>query len=98
MSCVTCEPKSRIRILSWFMDACGRGRADRAEAKGGVHPQRWTGRTERRLSPGPSGLQTVVRRLFGDADVVHVRLAHAGRRDLDELRLGAHLVDRAAAA
>src|SRR3954464_455774 len=37
-------------------------------------------------------LDAVIRRLLDDLDVVHMRLAHAGGRDLDELRLGAHLV------
>src|SRR5207244_8355748 len=38
----------------------------------------------------------VVRSLFGDDDVVHVALLEPLRRDADELRLGAKLLDRLA--
>src|SRR3954466_4992450 len=61
MSCVTWEPKSRMRILSIA-----------------------------------ALLDVVIRRFLGDLHVVDVRFPHAGRGDLDELRLGAHLVDGAA--
>src|SRR5579884_3777278 len=39
------------------------------------------------------GSAAIVRRLFGDRDVVRVRLAQAGRRDADEARV-LHLTDR----
>src|SRR5579872_2372345 len=64
INCVTCDPKSRMRILS---------------------------RTNYLL-------HTIVRRLFDDLHVVDVRLAHACGSDLDELGLGAHLVDGRAPA
>src|SRR5688572_2968950 len=41
-------------------------------------------------------LDTVVGRLFGDDDVVNVRLAQAHGGGADELRLGAQVVDGAA--
>src|SRR5688572_1726729 len=62
MSCVYCEPKSRIRT-TWRM----------------------------RL------LRAVVGGFLGDDDAVNVALAQAGRADAHELRLGAQLVDGAAA-
>ena len=37
--------------------------------------------------------KTVVRRLFGDLDVVYVRFAHTGRTDFDEFGAFAHFVD-----
>src|SRR5436853_120228 len=42
--------------------------------------------------------ESVVRSFLGDDDVVRVALAHAGGADLQEARLGAELVERAAAA
>src|ERR1035438_3711822 len=42
-------------------------------------------------------LDTVVGRLFGDDDVVHVRLAQPHGRRAHEARLGAQIFDRAAA-
>src|SRR3954470_11518381 len=54
MSCVTCEPKSRMRMRS---------------------------------------VDVVIRRFLRDLDVVHVGLAHAGGGDLDEIGLGAHVLD-----
>src|SRR5690348_9379676 len=58
MSCVTWEPKSRMRILS---------------------------------------VDVVIRRFLRDLHVVDVGFAHARGGDLDEIGLGAHLVDGAAA-
>src|SRR4029434_8373742 len=47
----------------------------------------------------PTGLlDAIIRGFLHDLHVVHVRLAHAGRRDLDELGARAHIVDRLAAA
>src|SRR5512134_1253456 len=94
ISCVTCEPKSRIRILSWFIAHCA-GRTGVSKRQGPPHDGR---RARKDSSRRPSGLQPIVRRLFGDPHVVHMRLAHAGGGDLDELRLRAHLVDRPAPA
>src|SRR5260221_1428430 len=59
INCVTCDPKSRIRILSCTNYL----------------------------------LRTIIRRLFGYLHVVDMRLTHARRRDLHELRPGAHLLD-----
>src|SRR3954470_24070459 len=42
-------------------------------------------------------LDSVIWRLLDDLHIVDVRFAHAGGGDLDELRLGAHLIDRRAA-
>src|SRR5262245_7491921 len=42
-------------------------------------------------------LRAVIRCLFDDRHVMHVALAHAGRRDAHECRSRAHLLDRAAA-
>src|SRR6478609_9520639 len=64
ISCVTCEPKSRMRILSCTNYL----------------------------------FHTVIRRLFDDLNIMHMRFAHPGRSDLDELRLCSHLVDGRAAA
>src|SRR5512134_1181403 len=98
ISCVTCDPKSRMRILSWFMwrdrDAAGTVRWRCGESPPGG-TWRATGQSSRN---GPSGLEPVVGRFLGDADVVHVRLAHAGRRDLDKLGPSAHLLDGVASA
>src|SRR4051812_8105647 len=63
MSCVTWEPKSRMRIFSITR----------------------------------SSVDVVIRRFLRDLHVVHVGFAHAGEGDLDEFRLGAHLVHGAAA-
>src|SRR6266702_2599387 len=49
-----------------------------------------------RAAPGFS-IDVVIRRLLGDLHVVHMGFAHARRGDLDELGLGAHLLDGAAA-
>src|SRR5512139_2596140 len=80
INCVTCEPKSRIRILSWFI-ASRTGGAGVPKKQGPPHDGRRAGKNS---SQRPSGLEPVVRRLFGDAHVVHMRLAHAGGGDLDE--------------
>src|SRR5262245_50678544 len=56
MSCVYCDPKSRMRTSSLF-------------------------------------IATIVRRLFGDDDVVDVRLAQSRLGDADELGARAHVVD-----
>src|SRR5215213_9933154 len=56
-------------------------------------------RTFCRVSAGfsaPTLLDPVIRRLLDDLDIMHVRFAHAGGRDLDELALRAQLVDRRA--
>src|SRR4029079_9843274 len=49
------------------------------------------------LSMSRSSLDVVVGRFLRDLHVVHVRLAHARRGDLHELRPGAHVLDGAAA-
>src|SRR5689334_24582813 len=51
------------------------------------------------VAHGASGtsIQTVIRRLLGDGDIVHVRFAHARRRDPHEMWLGAHVRNRRAA-
>src|SRR6185295_17182612 len=41
----------------------------------------------------PMSVHPVVRGFLGDLHVVHVRFAHAGGSDLDELGLRAHLLD-----
>src|SRR5690606_20698311 len=46
--------------------------------------------------PAPASTDLVVRRLLGDGHVVHVALALAGASDGHELRLAAHVLDRAA--
>src|SRR5216683_4386778 len=77
ISWVTCEPKSRMRILSRAAaGGAGRGPVDRISR---------------------SSFNVVIRRFLGDLHVVDVGFAHPRRRDLDERRARAHLLDRAAA-
>ena len=103
MSCVYCAPKSRIRIRA---NADGRPRAP-----GPIVGRRAVAAAPsvRRAAPRadwPPGSTTqsrahshpVVGRFLDDLHVVHVRLADAGRRDLDELGARAQLLDRRAAA
>jgi hypothetical protein len=63
---------------------------------------RWIQKSERRPKPPSHGrprlLHVVIRCFLGDLHIVDVRLADAGRSDLDELGLLAHLVDGCAAA
>src|SRR5512147_255517 len=100
ISCVTWEPKSRMRILSWFM---GRGRPRAAQGQGRRKNRGGPRVGNRRAAMGsswcrPSGLEPVVGCFLGDAHVVNVRFAHAGGGDLDELGFGPHFVDRPATA
>src|ERR1044071_1887208 len=84
MSCVYCDPKSRMRIMTW------KARGERREA---------TARTPYScLSSRASSLfRSIIRRLFGDENVVHVAFAESGHRDAHEARHGFHFADGAAA-
>src|ERR1700712_329794 len=57
-----------------------------------------TGASGLEVSVMPRSFHPVVRGFLGDLDVVDMALAHAGRRDLDELRFLVHIGDVRAAA
>src|SRR5258706_7273026 len=83
MSCVTWEPKSRMRILSRV------GFREFERPSGAEAPLVGA------AGACPS-INMIVRRLLGDLHIVDVGLAHAGGSDLHELGLGVHLLDGAA--
>src|SRR5690348_5071960 len=84
MSCVYCAPKSRIRMRCAWMSGCATEVAGVALAGRGT------------LAMGVSG-HPIVGCLLGDADIVHVALAHPGAGDPQEQRAGAHVGDIATA-
>src|SRR5262249_5472162 len=49
------------------------------------------------LEPRSKSIQPIIRRFLRDRNVVHVRLAHTGAGNADEMRFGVHLVDGRAA-
>src|SRR6185437_12353283 len=90
ISCVYCDPKSRMRILSVWM-SCIResGTGSRESSKAGRG-----NRFPILDSPFPAlSAEPVIRRFLGDLHIVHVRFAHTGAGDAHELRLLAHLFD-----
>src|SRR5690349_10467092 len=96
MSCVTWEPKSRIRMRSCEGAAIASGAsAGDASATGESVSSvmvRWPLRAASDL------VDAVVGCFLHDLHVVHVRFAHARRGDLDELAARSQLVHRGAAA
>src|SRR6188768_849379 len=85
MSCVYCEPKSRMRTSWWATMFLRSSRVSGGGAPIGLGPS-GGGRGDT-----PSELfDAVVGRFLGDDHVVDVALAQALRRDADELRLVAH--------
>src|SRR5687767_7680273 len=88
MSCVYCAPKSRMRIFSWdIVRERRKKRGERTKVKRGFLSSLLL----------LSLFNSIIRRFLRDLHVVHVRLAYARRRDLDELGFRPHLFDRAAA-
>src|SRR6516165_5590465 len=85
MSCVYCAPKSRIRMRCAWMSRCD------AVLGGALAAARGT------LAIGTASGHPVVGCLLGDADIVHVTLAHPGARDAHEHGAGAHVGDVATA-
>src|SRR6266508_6941578 len=93
MSCVYCEPKSRMRIFSEWMSTL-----PPAPMELGPGPGRGPGpRLDLEVDRPDPSIGSVIRRFLLDDDVVDVALAKAGRRDPDEARLLAELLDGLAA-
>src|SRR5687768_18319046 len=101
ISCVYCAPKSRIRILSVWME-CMQGFGIRGWGFGQAGRGGWMVVGIRRLSerrqrkrtafpnpqsriPAPS-VEPIVRRFLRDRDVMHMRLSVTHRGDAHELR------------
>src|SRR5512143_1951114 len=90
MSCVYCAPKSRISIREWD--------------KAAMRALRCWNEAAESTRPADAGLallvsfDPVVGGFLHDLNVVNVRLADAGRRDLDEFGARAQLLDGGAAA
>src|SRR5215469_14841322 len=87
MSCVYCAPKSRIRMRCAWMSRCDAVARPAALAvlAGTLAAARGT------LAIGIASGHPVVGCLLGDADIVHVALAHPGARDAHEHRASAQV-------
>src|SRR6188768_2461827 len=83
MSCVYCEPKSRMRTSWWATMFL------RSSRVSGGGPRSGSARRGEGVATRPPSrlLDAVVGRFLGDDHVVDVALAQALRRDADELRL-----------
>src|SRR6516162_9968645 len=93
MSCVYCAPKSRIRMRCAWMSRCAAVAPPAALAAFGGTLAAARGTPAIGIASG----HPVVGCLLGDADIVHVTLAHPGARDAHEDRAGAHVADVATA-
>src|ERR1700760_420960 len=89
ISCVYCAPKSRIRILSLWILLIGTV-SSIPRTRDVVVSFPATNYTE------PGSIQPVVRRLFRDRHVMHVRLADTCAGYAHELGFAAHVLDTGA--